>query len=79
VLLRLWFELKRRQAVGMRRHQVRGPKPHRQRQFRAMHHRAGRDRGLTNTRHSQMLITLDNGITFERNNHHSSGYCVDTI
>ncbi len=27
--------------------EVRGPKPYRQRQFRAVHHRAGRDRGLT--------------------------------
>ena len=43
----LILQLPRRHAVGMRRHQMRGPKPSRQRQLGAVHRRARRDRGLT--------------------------------
>ena len=42
----LIFELPRRHAVGVRRHEMRGPEPRRQRQFGAMHRRARRNRGL---------------------------------
>ena len=45
----LIFQLPGRHAVGMRRHQVRGPEPLRQRKPRAMHHGARRDRRLTTT------------------------------
>ena len=43
----LRLDLERRHAVGVGRHQVRGPEPYRQRQLRAVHHGAGRDRSLT--------------------------------
>ena len=43
----LILQLPRRHPVGMRRHQMRGPKPNRQRELRAMHHGPCRDRGLT--------------------------------
>ena len=43
----LILQLPRRHAVGMRRHQMRGPEPYRQRKPRAMHRRARRDRRLT--------------------------------
>ena len=42
----LILELPRRHAVGMRRHEMRGPEPRRQRQLGAMHRRARRYRGL---------------------------------
>ena len=42
----LIFELPRRHAVGMRRHEMRGPEPRRQRQLGAMHRRARRNRSL---------------------------------
>ena len=44
---KLVLQLQRRHAVGMGRHQMRGPKPRRQRQFGSMHRRAGGDRGLS--------------------------------
>ena len=40
------LQLQRRHAVGMRRHHMRRPEPCRQRQFGAMYHGAGGDRGL---------------------------------
>jgi hypothetical protein len=40
------LQLHRRHAVGMRRHQEGGPEPDAERQMRAVHHRAGGDRGL---------------------------------
>ena len=43
----LIFELPRRHAVGMRRHEMRGPEPRRQRQLGAVHRRARRNRSLT--------------------------------
>ena len=43
---KLVLQLQRRHAVGMGRHQMRGPEPCRQRQSGAMHHRASGDRGL---------------------------------
>ena len=45
----LVLQLSRRHTVGMRRHEMRGPKPCRQRQLGAMHRRARRDRGLSTT------------------------------
>ena len=42
----LGLQLQRRHAVGVRRHQMRGLKPRRQRQPRAVHHGAGGERGL---------------------------------
>ena len=41
------LQLPRRHAVGMCRHQMCGPEPRRQRQPRAVHRRARRDRSLT--------------------------------
>ena len=43
----LVLQLPRRHAVGMRRHEMRGPEPRRQRQFGAVHRRPRRDRGLS--------------------------------
>ena len=43
----LVLQLPRRHAVGMRRHEMRGPEPHHQRQLGTMHHRSGRGRGLS--------------------------------
>ena len=43
----LVLQLPRRHAVGMRRHEMRGPEPCRQRQLGAMHRRARDDRSLT--------------------------------
>ena len=45
----LVLQLSRPNAVGMRRHEMRGPEPRRQRQFGTMHRRARRDRGLSAT------------------------------
>jgi hypothetical protein len=45
----LILQLPRRHAVGMRRHQMRGPKPYRQQQLGAVQRRARRDRGLPAT------------------------------
>ena len=42
----LVLQLQRRNAVGVRRHQKRGPEPHRQRQLAGVHDRAGGHRGL---------------------------------
>src|ERR1019366_6635967 len=42
----LILQLPRRHSVGMRRHQMRGPKPNRQRQLGAVQRCARRDRGL---------------------------------
>src|SRR3954447_3507166 len=46
---KLVLQLPRRDAVGMRRHQMRSPEPGRQMQFGALHDRARRDRGLSAT------------------------------
>jgi hypothetical protein len=58
----LILELPRRHAVGMRRHQMRRPKPRCQRQLRTMHRRARGDRGLA--RAVEALISV--GAAFER-------------
>src|SRR2546430_8258057 len=42
----LGFELNCRHAIRVRRHEMRGPEPHRQRQLRPVHRRPGRDRRL---------------------------------
>jgi len=42
----LGLELDCRHAVRVRRHEMRGPEPHRQRQLRPVHHRPGRYRRL---------------------------------
>ena len=46
---KLILQLPRRHSIGMRRHQMRGPKPNRQRQLGAMQRRARCDRGLPAT------------------------------
>jgi hypothetical protein len=42
----LGLELDCRHAIGVRRHEMRGPEPHCQRQLRPVHHRPGRYRRL---------------------------------
>ncbi len=46
---KLVLQLQRRHAVGMGRHEMRGPEPRRQRQSGSMHRRAGGDRSLPPT------------------------------
>jgi hypothetical protein len=43
----LGLELEGRHSIGVGRHEMRGPEPHRQGQLGAVHHRASRDRRLT--------------------------------
>jgi hypothetical protein len=60
----LILQLPRRHPVGMRRHQMRGPKPSRQRQLGAMHHAARRDRGLTTA--VEALIGVRSALQYRR-------------